>query len=88
MIPSCKKYLIIPNFDYSIHIGVFVFRPSYLLNKYFNNNTRLQLAEDIEWMKIIEQGFKINSIEVKEQECGIDTMDDYIYLLNKYKECN
>lgn len=88
VIPSCKKHLIIPDFDYSIHIGVFVFRASYLLNHYYNNNTRLQLAEDIEWMKIMEQGFKINSVCVKEQECGIDTMDDYNYLLSKYQDEN
>ena len=86
VIPSCKNHLIIPDFDYSIHIGVFVYNASYLLNHYYNNNTRLQLAEDIEWMKIIEQGYHINSVCVDEQECGIDTMDDYNYLLSKYEK--
>lgn len=86
VIPSNKKDNIIPNYDYNIHIGVFVFKASYLLNHYFNNNTPLQLTEDIEWMKIMEQGFKINSVEVIEQECGVDTIDDYNYLVNKYKK--
>jgi 3-deoxy-manno-octulosonate cytidylyltransferase (CMP-KDO synthetase) len=84
IIPSCKNYDIIPDYDYYIHIGVFVFRASYLLNHYFNKNEKLQLAEDIEWMKIMVQGFKINSVEVKEQEIGVDTIDDYNYLVNKY----
>lgn len=84
IIPSSKTHNIIPDYDYYIHIGVFVFRASYLLNHYFNVNTKLQLTEDIEWMKIMEQGFKINSVEVKEQEIGVDTIDDYNYLVNKY----
>ena len=83
-IPSNKNEVIISNYDYNIHIGVFVFRASYLRDHYFNNNTKLQLTEDIEWMKIMEQGFKINSVQVDEQERGVDTMDDYTYLLNKY----
>ena len=44
----------------------------------------LQLIEDIEWMKIMEQGFKINSIEVEDSERGVDTIEDYNYLVNKY----
>lgn len=85
VIPSNKVNNIIPNYDYSIHIGVFVYNAHYLINHYYNNNTRLQLTEDIEWMKIIEQGYHINSVCVDEQECGIDTNEDYLYLVNKYK---
>jgi 3-deoxy-manno-octulosonate cytidylyltransferase (CMP-KDO synthetase) len=85
VIPSDKNNNIVPNIDYYLHIGIFVFRAEYLINHYFNNNTRLQLIEDIEWMKIMEQGFKINSIEVEDSERGVDTLDDYNYLVNKYK---
>ncbi len=88
VIPTNKKDNIIPNYDYNIHIGIFVFDSGYLLNHYYNTNTPLQLAEDIEWMKIIEQGFKINAIEINDHEIGVDTIEDYTYLKNKYLNKN
>ena len=33
----------------------------HLLNHFTKNNTEFQLLEDIEWLKIIEQGFTINT---------------------------
>ena len=69
---------------YNIHIGVFVFDSEYLMKKYRNNNTPIQLKEDIEWMKIIEQGYHINSCMTENHEIGVDTIDDYNYLINKY----
>ena len=84
VIPSNKNYNIVPDIDYYIHIGIFVFDALYLIKHYNNNNTRLQLIEDIEWMKIMEQGFKINSIEVEDSERGVDTIEDYNYLVSKY----
>jgi 3-deoxy-manno-octulosonate cytidylyltransferase (CMP-KDO synthetase) len=84
VIPSNKNNNVVPDIDYYIHIGIFVFDANYLIKHYYNNNTRLQLIEDIEWMKIMEQGFKINSVEVEESERGVDTIEDYNYLVNKY----
>ena len=85
IIPSSKKNEIIDNYKYKIHVGIFVFDCNYLLNYYCNENTDLQLCEDIEWMKIIEQGFKINCVKIKNHEIGIDTMEDYNYLKKKYE---
>ena len=84
VIPSNKNNNVVPDIDYYIHIGIFVFDANYLIKHYYNNNTRLQLIEDIEWMKIMEQGYKINSVEVEESERGVDTIEDYDYLVNKY----
>ena len=87
-IPSSKNTEIV-FFDennpiqYNIHVGVFVFKAEYLLNHY-KYNTPLQLCEDIEWMKIMEQGFHINSVQIESHEIGVDTIDDYNYLKNKY----
>ena len=44
-------------------------------------NTPLQLSEDIEWLKIIEQGYKIVSSQVKNYEIGVNTLNDYDYLI-------
>jgi 3-deoxy-manno-octulosonate cytidylyltransferase (CMP-KDO synthetase) len=88
-IPSSKSKDLVYNKDgyvakYNLHIGVFVFDSNYLMNYYRNNNTPLQLSEDIEWMKIMEQGFHINSVKTNNHEIGVDTIDDYNYLKNKY----
>ena len=70
--------------NYYGHIGLFVFSKTYLLNEYTKVNTKLQLEEDIEWLKIIEQGFKIKSTCIKDYEIGVNLLEDYNYLLDKY----
>lgn len=82
VIPSNKKDNIISNHNYNIHVGIFVFNKNYLLNHYCKENTEHQLLEDIEWLKIIEQGFTINTVFTEKQERGVDTIDDYNYLLH------
>ena len=57
----------------------------YLLNHFSKYDTTNQLLEDIEWLKIIEQGFTINTIFSEKMERGIDTIEDYNYLKNKYE---
>jgi 3-deoxy-manno-octulosonate cytidylyltransferase (CMP-KDO synthetase) len=84
VIPSNKKDNIIKDHLYNIHIGVFVFNKQYLLNHYNKENTQFQLLEDIEWLKIIEQGFTVNTIFVDKAERGIDTEEDYKYMCLKY----
>lgn len=86
IIPGLKKKEYDKNLTYYGHIGVFVFEKEYLLNEYLNDRTPYQLSEDIEWLKILEDGYKINSVLVDEEshERGVDVLNDYIYLKNKY----
>jgi 3-deoxy-manno-octulosonate cytidylyltransferase (CMP-KDO synthetase) len=86
IIPGTKKDIIIPDYKYKIHIGLFAFDSSYHLNHYCKENTNLQMTEDIEWLKIVEQGFKINAIFSDKHEIGIDTIEDYNYLKDKYEK--
>lgn len=86
VIPTNKNENIIPNHKYNIHVGIFVYDKNYLLNHFCQKNTPNQLLEDIEWLKIMEQGFKISTIFSEKMERGIDTIEDYNYLKNKY-EC-
>ena len=73
------------NCNYYAHIGLFVFEFDYLKNKYYNNpNTPLQLEEDIEWLKLLEQGHIIVSSCVDNYEIGVNLPQDYNYLLQKY----
>lgn len=72
--------------NYYAHIGLFVFDFKYLKNSYYKKpNTPLQLEEDIEWLKLLEQGFRIVSSCVDDYEIGVNLPEDYQYLLNKYK---
>ena len=85
LIPHTKSGNPDSNFTYNGHIGIFVFDSNYL-NEYLQHpNTPCQLSEDIEWLKIIEMGYKIRSYCVKESEIGINTPEDYQYLLDKYQ---
>jgi 3-deoxy-manno-octulosonate cytidylyltransferase (CMP-KDO synthetase) len=84
VIPTNKKDNIIHNHLYNIHVGIFVYDKKYLLTEYLKENTPNQLLEDIEWLKIIEQGYKVNTIFSDKLERGIDTQEDYEYLLDKY----
>ena len=85
IIPSSKKNDIILDYNYKIHVGIFVFDCNYLLNYYCCENTHLQLQEDIEWMKILEQGYNMNCVKIENHEIGVDTIEDYNYLKNKYE---
>ena len=86
VIPSNKKENIISNHTYNIHVGIFVFDKNYLLNYFVKENTKNQILEDIEWLKIIEQGFKVNTIFSEKMERGVDTIEDYNYLKKKYEK--
>jgi 3-deoxy-manno-octulosonate cytidylyltransferase (CMP-KDO synthetase) len=88
VIPTNKINNIIPHHNYNIHVGIFVYNKHYLLDEYLKENTQNQLIEDIEWLKIIEQGHKVNTIFVESMERGVDTVEDYNYLLNKYQLTN
>lgn len=84
LIPHTKSGSHDKSTKYYGHIGLFIFRRNYLMI-YMEENTNAQLAEDIEWLKILEQGYKIKSFEVKNYEIGINTMEDYKYLIEKYQ---
>lgn len=78
------KKLDLESTNYYGHIGLFVFDPYYLINEYMIENTKLQLEEDIEWLKILEQDYKIVSSLVENYEIGVNNIEDYNYLIKKY----
>jgi 3-deoxy-manno-octulosonate cytidylyltransferase (CMP-KDO synthetase) len=86
IIPGLKKTEYGEKTTYYGHIGVFVYDKDYLMNQYLDSNTPYQLTEDIEWMKILEDGFRINSVLAENHEIGLDTPDDYQYLVDKYSK--
>ncbi len=71
--------------DYCIHIGIFIFESNYLLEKYKTGKSSIQEIEDLEWLKILDQDYKIYALETKFHEVGVDTNEDYQYLKDKYE---
>jgi len=70
--------------NYYGHIGLFVFCPNYLKHHYLGQDYPLQLEEDIEWLKLLEQGYDIVSVKVDNYEIGVNLPEDYDYLVKKY----
>ena len=85
VIPGTKKKDDKLNIKYNVHIGIFIFDYNYLLNEYIQPNIYYQEIEDLEWLKVLEQDYKIYSLPVNFHEVGVDTQEDYIYLKNKYE---
>lgn len=84
-IPGTKNGEPKEGIEYFGHIGLFIFNREYLEKYFKEDNTRCQLSEDIEWLKIIEMGYKIKSyVGKKYSERGLNTLEDYLYLKNKY----
>lgn len=81
IIPGTKTHSISNTSIYYGHIGVFVFDVDYLVSTY-PGHSPCQVAEDIEWLKILEDGYRVNSVLVENHIHGIDTMEDYNDLLS------
>lgn len=65
------------NVNYFKHIGIYAFRNSFL-NKFKKfKQTNLELAEMIEALRIIENGYNIHMIEIDHEQISIDTIDDF-----------
>lgn len=64
------------NRNYFRHIGVYAFRKDFLLKYDSLEPTPLQLAEDLEQLKILEHGYTIATACVEEEAIGVDTPED------------
>lgn len=76
LIPSSKKQHFNPKGPYYRHIGLYVYRPAFLLHYQTLSPTPLQLEEDLEQLKVLEHGYRIKAA-VTDQACiGVDTPED------------
>lgn len=58
------------------HIGLYAYRKDFLLHYASLPNTPLQLSEDLEMLKVIENGFRIRTVEVAADTIGVDIPED------------
>jgi 3-deoxy-manno-octulosonate cytidylyltransferase (CMP-KDO synthetase) len=76
LIPGGKNHEWRPGITYYKHLGIYGYRTSFLKKYGQLNPTPLQLAEDLEQLKILEHGYKIAVAIVKSNAIGVDTPED------------
>ena len=64
VIPGTKNGLINNSIKYRINIGLLIYKKKYLIEEFPRINTPNQLCEDIDWLKIIDEGKKIKAYEI------------------------
>ena len=75
-IPGNKKGTYSSHFPYLRHLGLYVYRPHFLLQYGQLPPTPLQQEEDLEQLKILEHGYKIKVALCSECPPGVDTPKD------------
>lgn len=78
LIPGNHTLSFDPKNSYFRHIGLYVYRPSFLLHLQSLPMTPLQKAEDLEGLKVLEYGFKIKAALTAEPSIGVDHPEDII----------
>ena len=76
LIPANKKQHFNPQGPYYRHIGLYVYRPTFLLHYQTLRPTPLQLEEDLEQLKVLEHGYRIKVAVTDTASIGIDTPED------------
>ncbi|MFI0434626.1 MAG: 3-deoxy-manno-octulosonate cytidylyltransferase [Parachlamydiaceae bacterium] len=78
LIPSSKHRTFNRHASYFRHIGLYVYRPSFLLHYHTLEQTPLQLEEDLEQLKVLEHGHRIKVAITDKPGMGVDTPEDLI----------
>lgn len=76
VIPGNKSHTVLPSNTYYKHLGIYGYRKGFLLKYGELAPTPLQVAEDLEQLKVLEHGYKIKTAIVESQSIGIDTPED------------
>lgn len=76
LIPHGKNGKFHTEKTYYQHIGIYCFRPDFLLHYTSLTPTPLQLAEDLEQLKVLEHGYHIHVAIVDSHTIGVDTPED------------
>lgn len=76
LIPGGKEGEYRKGVSYYKHVGVYAYRPEFLLTYSELPMTPLQMAEDLEQLKVLEHGYKIKGVVAKSTSIGVDTPED------------
>jgi len=67
------------------HVGLYVYRRDFLLQYAQMEPTRLELAEKLEQLRVLEKGYRIKVVETEHESIGVDTPADLEKVLEKLK---
>lgn len=76
LIPGNLKQEFQKHIAYYRHLGVYAYRPHFLLTYRDLPMTPLQQAEDLEQLKVLEHGYKIKAAVVHSASVGVNTPED------------
>lgn len=76
LIPAGKGLVFDPTKTYYKHLGLYGYRRDFLLHYSALQPTPLQLAEDLEQLKVLEHGFRIKTTIVESECMDVNTPED------------
>lgn len=76
LIPGGKSLSFQDGVTYYKHLGIYGYRKDFLLKYAELEPTPLQLAEDLEQLKVLEHGYRIKAAIVNSRSIGVDTPED------------
>ena len=76
LIPSGKNGKWQPDITYYKHVGIYGYKRAFLLEYPRLKPTPLQVAEDLEQLKVLEHGYKIKAVVVDTDSIGVDRPED------------
>jgi 3-deoxy-manno-octulosonate cytidylyltransferase (CMP-KDO synthetase) len=71
--------------QYFKHIGLYVYRKKFLMDYSKMKRTKLEISEELEQLRILENGYRIKVVEVKEDSHSVDTLSDLKKIKKYYK---
>ncbi|HZV80992.1 MAG TPA: 3-deoxy-manno-octulosonate cytidylyltransferase, partial [Geobacteraceae bacterium] len=68
------------------HVGLYVYRREFLLQFAQMSPTYLELAEKLEQLRVLENGFRIKVVETSHESIGVDTPGDLDAVLARLRK--
>ncbi|XP_039116114.1 3-deoxy-manno-octulosonate cytidylyltransferase, mitochondrial-like [Dioscorea cayenensis subsp. rotundata] len=88
LIPFNKSGQVNPNFPYLLHLGIQSYDAKFLRIYPQLPSTPLQLEEDLEQLKVLENGYKMKVIRVNHDAHGVDAPEDVKKIEDLMRERN
>ncbi|KAJ7565655.1 hypothetical protein O6H91_02G069500 [Diphasiastrum complanatum] len=88
LLPYNKKAAVNPSFPYLLHLGIQCYDAKFLAIYPLMKPTPLQLEEDLEQLKVLENGYKMKVIKVDHDAHGVDIPSDISSIVALMKERN
>lgn len=76
LIPGNKSGKYCNEATYYKHLGLYAYRPEFLIEYHKLKKTKLQIAEDLEQLKVLEHGYNIKTIIIDSDSVGVDNPED------------